>query len=426
MKKIWLLALIIGVVLAIAAILYFKVVRKSEVVVDIEAVGRRSVKSTIVCFGRITPRTDVEISAQVTGKIKRLLVDEGDTVKRSDTLVILDQSQYSAEVDRLRANLRSTQANLKQVEANLAKARDNLEKMRSLYSSGAVSKDALVEAETQVAVLEAQYSAAKESIESAQAALRQSVENLNQTVILSPIDGVVTSLKAETGEFVVVGTMNNPGSVIMTISQLSELLAEVSVDEADVVNVRVGQKAKVELEAFPDTFFDGRVVQVSKRAASSATLSSDSEARATFEVKIAIDNPDPRTLPGMSVTATIETSSKDSVLAIPLMSVVSYPDPVTGKIGEGVFVYENGTVTKKPVKLGISGEQYSEVVEGLSDNDTIITGPLKVFRTLEDGTKVKARRAEAKKHGTDFGRGGRPRDGQGRPPFGGPPPRGPR
>ena len=340
--------------------------------VEVEHPRRRTIKSTVIAFGRVEPKSDVNISAEVSEKIESLYVDEGDTVHTGDTLVVLNPGRYLAA-------LKGAEAQVRQVKANLKKARENLAHTKALYESGAVSKDALLAAQTEVDVLEAQ-------LQSAEASLKEAQNDLNHTVILSPMDGIVTKIQAKKGEFVVVGTMNNPGSVIMTIAQLTDLQAKVDVDEADVVDLQIGQPAKIELDAFPDTFFSGRVVQISHQA--KVQNLGGEESRATFEVKIAIENPSPQIKPGMSVTATITTAVHDSVLAVPLSSIVAYHDTLTGKDREGVFVVEGGIARKKPVKTGISDDKFIEIVEGLTPSDLVVVGPFSVLRTLKDGEKV--------------------------------------
>ena len=376
MKKFIIIGIIVVAIIAIVAGL--AILRKMQGITRIVEAGKaekRSIESTVVAFGRVEPKSDVNISSEVTEKIERLYIEEGDTVKSGDMLVLLNQDRYKAALSR-------AEASVTQVEANLRKARDNLQKVQELRKTGAVSDDGLLASQSEVAVLEAQ-------LQSARAALDEAQNSLSQTIIKSPLDGIVTSLQAEKGEFVIVGTMNNPGSVIMTIAQLTDMQAEVDVDEADVVELEPGQYTKVELDAVPDTFFAGTVVQVAHQAKVQSV--GGEETRASFEVHIAIIDPSPKIRPGMSVTATITTAQHDSVLSVPLSAVVAYQDSNDSKKaeGEGLFTIRDGIANKVRVRTGISDDKYIEVLEGLTAEEMVVSGPFKVLRELEDGDKVR-------------------------------------
>ncbi|RKZ34875.1 hypothetical protein DRQ33_01190 [bacterium] len=386
MKK-YLWVIIILVVLVIFALAIFaRFTGSKEKLVEVGNVEPRTIKSTVIAFGRIEPKSDVNISAEVTEKIETLYVEEGDTVKLGDTLVKLNRERYLAAVNKAKAQV-------SQVEANLSKAKENFKRISELYKSGAVSKDAFISAKTEVDIFEAQ-------LESARAALKEANNNLSQTIITAPMDGIVTSVQAEKGEFVVVGTMNNPGSVIMQIAQLTDMQAKVEVDEADIVDLELGQYAKIELDALPDTFFDGRVVQIAHKA--NVQSVGGEETRAVFYVDIAILDPSKELRPGMSVTATITTAIHDSVLAIPLSSIVAYRDTITDKESEAVFIIENGIAQKKPVKTGISDDRFIEITDGLTESDQIVIGPFKILRELKEGDKVKVIKKPEFKPGRKF------------------------
>ncbi|MCD6595935.1 efflux RND transporter periplasmic adaptor subunit [bacterium] len=375
MKKfIWIIAIIVVIGIIIVAGISYKAMHKNKKLVDVGKISPRTIKSTVIAFGRIEPKSDVNISAEVSEKIESLYVDEGDTVEIGDTLVILNRDRYIASLNK-------AQAQVSQVRANLNKAQDNLRKTNELKKSGAVSDDALLSAKTEVDVLEAQ-------LQSAQATLREARDNLAHTIIKAPIDGIVTFVQAEKGEFVVVGTMNNIGSAIMTIAQLTDLQAKVEVDEADIVDLELAQFSKIELDALPDTFFEGRTVQISHQA--NVQNIGGEETRATFYVYIALVNPSPKIRPGMSVTATITTAEHDSVLAVQLSAVVAYRDTATDRDGEAVFIVDNGIAKKKPIKTGISDDRFVEVTDGISMGESVITGPFKVLRELKEGDKVQS------------------------------------
>lgn len=379
MKKTIIIAgIIFFLLIIIGAVGIFLKTKGSAKLVQIEKAERQTITSTVIAFGHVEPKSDVNISAEVSEKIEKIFVEEGDTVAVGDKLVLLNQERFQAAVTQASAQVR-------QVEANIRRARENLSKMDELHKSGAVSDDALSAAKTEIEVLMAQ-------LESANASLRQAQQNLAQTLITSPLNGIVTSISAEKGEFVIVGTMNNIGSVIMTIAQLGSMQAIVDVDEADVVDVEPGQYAKIELDAISDTFVEGTVVQVAHQAKKLSQMQSAAggETRASFEVKIAITDASPKIRPGMSVTATITTAKLDSVLAVPLSAIVAYRDSINNKDVEGVFIVENNIVRKVRIKTGISDDKYMQVLDGIEEGDMIVTGPFKMLRSLADGDRVKA------------------------------------
>ncbi len=375
MKKFIIIGVIIIVLIVVIVGIFAAMRLKGDTKsVQVGRILKRTIESTVIAFGRVEPKSDVDISAEVSEKIEKLYVDEGDTVKTGDILVRLNRDRFLAAVNR-------AQAQVHQVEANLKKAQQNLNKVRELKSSGAVSDDALLTAQTEVDVLNAQ-------LQSAQASLQEAQDNLKQTIIKSPLDGIVTSLKAEDGEFVIVGTMNNPGSIIMTIAQLTDMQTIIDVDEADVVDIVPGQYAKLELDAIPDTFFSGTVIQVAHQAKVQSV--GGEETRATFEVKVAIKKPSPKIRPGMSVTTTITTAKHDSVPSAPLSAIVAYHDTIENKEGEGLFIVEDGVAKKILVHTGISDDRFIEITDGAKVGEKIITGPFKMLRELSDGDKVKS------------------------------------
>ncbi len=382
-KFILIMAFVFIVLLVVVGMMFALKLKGGVKLVQTDVVRRRTIESSVIAFGRVEPKSDVNISAEVSERIERILVEEGDTVKVGDLLVELNRDRLAAAVNRALAQVH-------QVEANLNRARDNLAKTEKLHSEGVVSDDALLSAQTEVAVLEAQ-------LESANAALNEARDNLAQTIIRSPLDGIVTSIQAEKGEFVIVGTMNNPGSVIMTIAQLTDMQARVDVDEADVVDVCPGQRARIELDAIPDTFFNGTVVQVAHQAKVQSV--GGQETRASFDVKIAIENPSPKIRPGMSVTATIITAKHDSTVSIPLSAVVAYHDTLTNREGEGVFVVRDGIARKVRIKTGISDDRFIEVLDGVSEGDVVVSGPFNVLRGLSDGDRVRPIERGGKKRG---------------------------
>ncbi|MBN1755410.1 efflux RND transporter periplasmic adaptor subunit [bacterium] len=412
MKKIVIIGIVIVFAIFIFALVAFKFhASKQAIPVRVEQVGRMDLESSVTGFGRVQPTREVDISAKVTGEIVKLYVQEGDTVQRGDTLLQVDRSKYAAMLEQAKANLRSSNSLVIQAEANLKQSRDNLERLRELYGKEFISDQQFEDGQTQVEILEAQLQSAKDGVLRAKGAVDEAQEAYDETIIKAPQGGIVTGLSAEEGEYVIVGTMNIPGSVIMSISQLNEMEAEIEVDETDVVKVETGQEARLEIDAFPDTLFRGTVIQISNKARISG--SSTQGVVASFDVKLSIEDYVPGLRPGMSISADIITQRRDSVIAVPIQAVVpeikesriadkstdsdSTEDRLSDEPGgqkmkdrrEIVFILKENIARAQPVRTGISDDRYIEILEGLEGDETIVVGSYKVLRELRDGDKVK-------------------------------------
>ena len=376
MKRWWLIPVVISVLL-----LAFYVARSAKgkrIPVMVDIVRRSDISENVSAFGSIQPKEEVNISANVSARIVHLYVDEGDTVSFGDTLVQLDKKRFEAIYEQAEASLRSAEAQARQAEATLRKASDEFARAETLYQKKLISYDDYLEAKTSFEIAEAQYQSACEQVSRARGQVDEALENLNETVIISPTDGVVVSLNAEEGEIVLVGTMNNPGTVIMRIADLSNMEAKLEVDETDVVDLAPGQLASVTVDALPDTTLSARLIQVSNYA----TTTGGQEQVANFEVLLAIMDDISELRPGMSCSAEITTREKSDVLVVPIQSVV-YRE---GR--EVVFVVEDGVARERPVKTGIADNVNIEIESGIEEGETVITGSYKVLRTIQDGDKV--------------------------------------
>lgn len=400
MKKL----IIILVILAVIAALVFGAIymrRKASGVTQVttETVQRRDILQVVTAFGSLNPQVEVAISSKVIGQLERLYVEEGDTVAKGDTLVELERNRYRAAVSSAQAALRSARSDVSRVEANLNQAKETLRRSQAMFDKNLISEDALLQAQTQVEVQEAMLESAKNNVDRAQGTLEETQDDLDQTTIIAPVSGVVISLAVEEGENVITGTMNNPGSVIMTIAQLDAMEAVVDVDEADVVSLDIGQKVKVEVDAFADTFLVGEVVKI----ANSAKLQSvgGQETVANYEVKISVPEPFEGIRPGMSCTAEIEVEKAESVLSVPIQSIVTAREE-PGKESEekpssrngmmrkkdAVFVVKNGVARQRIVETGIADDRYIEIKEGIEEDDNVVTGRYEALRALQDGDHV--------------------------------------
>ena len=383
--------------------------------VQTDKVKKSDLTAFVTANGKIEPKTKVKISAYVPAKIVGLPVKEGDRVRRGQLLVQLDPLSYQASLDQVQASLQSSQARLNLAKANLEQSELVFKRQKQLFEKNLTSQEQFDAARTQYNVYQAEYDAALHLVSQNKAALEQAQDNLNKTTVTSPIHGVVTDLNAEVGEIVLVGTMNNPGTVIMTVSDLSEIEAEVEVDETDIANVNIGQEAKFKIDAFPDTTFKGKVTEISNTGKVEG-LGTQNQVT-SFKVKVQLIDQVPEVRPGMSCSVDIVTDEKNDVLNLPIQAVVlrepkkektdkkskkvkdekttavtSTNDPKEKnkkKELEGVFVVKNGRAVFVPVQTGIADQQNIEITSGIQEKEEVITGSYKILRTLKDGDKVK-------------------------------------
>jgi HlyD family secretion protein len=388
--------IVLGVILVIALIIVFNLrsQREKTVKVTIAKVAATDLTSIISASGEIKPKKNVEISALVPGRIIKIGIEEGDIVKAGDFLLKLDSTQYEAVAEGNRASIRSFKAQLVQDEARFRKDKGAYERQKRLFDEQLISFDQLETAKLQYDVSTAQVRGIKSQIENAEASLKSTMDNLNKTTFVSPIDGMITSLRVEEGEMAIIGTMNNPGTVLLTIADLSVMEVEVEVDETDVFGVQLDQSANVRVDAYPDTVFKGKVTEIGSSALQKATATTQESK--DFKVVITLDDPAHKLKPGLSASADIVTAEKKGVLAIPIASLVLREKPAEGKDKksgveeEGVYAVESGRVKFRTVVKGITGGMNIEIASGLKEGQEIVTGPYNALRELKDGTLVKS------------------------------------
>lgn len=396
--------------------------------VQAEEVSLSDITSVVTATGRVEPKTQVNMSANISAKITHMAVEEGDTVRKGQLLLQLEPDRFEAYFEQMQASLFSAQAQRKLAEANLEKAELDFRRQKGLYDRNLTSQEAYDAARVNYNVQTAQYESAQNTVEQYQAQLKQARDELDKTTIKAPMSGVVTALYAEEGENVIVGTMNNPGTVILVISDLSEIEVKAEVDETDVGFVKLGQKVDIELDAFPDTTFRGIVTEIGSSAQVQGMTTQ--EQVVNFIVTILLQDEVPSIKPGMSATVDITTGSKEKILNIPIQAVVmreltddslkvllgekspkkeqsSSDNDSTKKEGkkkeeekkevEGVFLLKGGSAVFRPVSTGIADQQNIEITKGLAETDTVVTGSYRTLRTLKDGDKVKIKRGLAEK-----------------------------
>jgi len=419
------LMIAIGVPL-LAAIVVANVMRASGGRTEVQAadVKRAPIASTVRAPGRVQPETMVKMSANVPGEVVRLAVKEGDRVRKGQFLLQLDDTQYRAQVREAKAALESARSNLRLAEAAFAQTDASLKRKEALFAQNLVSPEELEAARTQRNSDRARVDGSMEEVQRAEATLQSSEDTLRKTRYASPIDGTVTQLNIEEGEIAVVGTMNNPGTVILTVANMNGMKVESDVDETDVTAVRLGQTASVKIDAFPDTTFTGAVVEI----ANSPKIEDQGtqEQQTNFEVDVRIDAPPATLRPGMTADVEVKTASKDSVICVPIQAVVvrtpeelepakkgrrkkpskdaaaaAASNPAAAKKEEirGVFLIVDGKAQFRKVKTGIASDTDFEVEGDLKPGDKVVTGPFRVLRTLKPGAALKIE--EARKPGSE-------------------------
>jgi len=435
-----------GVVVLLGAVAYanFKFRRTEGVTVYAEAVQMRKLDAIVSASGKIQPKRSVNISADTMGRVTDLQVNEGDRVERGQFLLQIDprtlrsrvQSSEAAvaaarsQTEQLALSIESTRTALKQAE-------DNLKRQQELWKGGLTTRETLERAENDVKIRQAELRSQEQQIRTQQlrmeqehASLESARYDLSKVRIESPIMGIVTRRNIEEGETVVVGTMNNAGTVLLTIADMSVIEAEVEVDETDIPSVQIGQPAKVTIDAMPGQTFTARVTEIGNSPIQIAGAPQTVQAT-NFKVVVTIEGEIPEVRPGFTCTAEITTATREQALAVPIQAttvremlvdeqgqIVRQPastDPrrsggvqaaeprpgETRKELEGVFVVRDGKAVFEHVTTGIAGDKYFEVLAGLKDGDQVVTGPFSSVRELNDGVSVKVETAPR-------GPGGRP------------------
>lgn len=397
--------------------------------VKVEVLNRAPIESWVRAPGKIEPVRTVQISSNVQGRVSVLEVAEGDRVGAGSLLLRLDDERYRSQATQMRSRLEAAIAQVRVSEAQEARARQDLERKERLFQQKLISPEAIEEAATTARVESARAEAAREEVQSTRAQLEQAEADLEETVFYAPISGIVTALNVEKGENVITGTMNNPGTVILTLAELDTMQVLAEVDETDVVRIARDQVAKIEVDALLGETLAGRVTSVgqSGRASSSAGEGTN------FHVEVRIEAPLSSLRPGMSADVEILTGSREDALVVPIQSLTAQPEsrvaewraePEEGKakgsrrsrrsesarseeadataLGEerieGIFVLSEGTARFHAVELGLRSETHVEILTAdpeLEVGAEVVVGPYRTLRELSDRDRVKASSAPA-------------------------------
>ncbi len=413
-----------GVLLIVLVMVSASAKRDKGIEVRFETVGRRDLVAAVTASGKIQPKKKVDISADITGRITRIAVREGDLVQKGQFLLQIDPTIYQANLQRAQAAMSSAEAGAVQARASRDQAQRALQRTKELreQNPNLISQEQLEQAQTAFDIAEANLTAAQHLVEQSRAGLQESRDQLAKTHLVAPMAGRVTRLAVEEGEVAVPGTFSRETGLLLTISDLSVIQTKVQVDETDVVRLHMGDSVDVTIDAFPDTTFIGRVTKVSNSAilTAASAAAGQSDRAVDYEVEITLSNPPAEVRPDLSATARIITDTRKQALAIPIIALTvrentpisteqrsggrgtaqaATPRPAaadTGKRGaankketEGVFLVHSGIATFHPVKVGIAGEEHFEVVEGVHQGDTIVAGPYQAIRDLKEGARVR-------------------------------------
>jgi len=410
MKKALLIGLPVVAVIVIGGLTLASRKRGVEgVEVQIENVGRRRVVQTVTATGKIQPMIQVNISADVSAKITRLDVEEGQWVEQGSLLVELDRERYLAAVQSAEANLSAAQANANLARENMVKAEKDYVRTKELFERNLESQATLDTVYAAAEVEKARYQSALDQVGQAKASLRQSRDDLAKTTIYAPMAGTVSKLNKEVGEIALGSQFQE--DVIMEISNLEGMEALVDVDENDIVSVSIGDEAEIEVDALPDVKLKGRVTEIANSAKSSGQGTTDEKTE--FEVKVAVVDPVPELRPGMTASAEIVTEVCDDCLSVPIQSVAVRTMDQLGAENEDegearftpdsegfvqiVWVVADGRAQARQVKTGIQSETFIEVLEGLDEEDQVVTGNYRaISRDLRDGSMVTVDSADSK------------------------------
>lgn len=406
-------ALIIAGAAVLIAVIIFASVRaggSNSEKVYVEPVTPRLIEAIVTAPGEISSKVKVNISAHIVGKIERIYFQEGDNVRKGQKLVDLEQYAYAAQRDRARADLANRRIEVQRADVAMKTADLAYKRAVNMRQQGIQAQELFDKAELDLENARAGYQSAQEGVHQGQAMLEQAETDLSHTTIVSPIDGKVVQLNAHEGEVVVTGTMNNPGSVIAVIADLSEILVESDVNETDVVSLRLGMPAKVKVDAVTDKEYHGRVSEIG----SSATARQSAGAGIRyFKVKVAIDNADDRLRPGMTSQVSIITSTAPNALTVPIQSVVERAPPsLAKKKGDAeddeslpkkkyVFVVKDGKAKMTEVTTGISDATHVAIQSGVKKDEPVVTGPFRTLKKLKDGDAVEITKEETKKTETE-------------------------
>ncbi len=427
--------IVIALVAIVVANLAFK--RSDAVTVNVEPIKKQRLEAIVSASGTIQPKRSVNISADTMGRVTSLAVNEGDRVKQGQFLLQIDPRNLRSRVDSGEASMQASASQLEQAKVMIESSRtalllaqENVRRQRELWKQGLTTKETLDRTENETKLREIELQERIKAVETLRlrvlqerAMLEGARYDLSKVRIESPINGLVTRRNIEEGETVVIGTMNNPGTVLLTIADMSIIEAEVEVDETDIPGVKIGQKAVIRIDAVPNQTFNGKVTEVGNSPIQATGQAAAGQQATNFKVVVTLEGEIPEVRPGFTCTAEITTATRDMALSVPIQALAvrelifdekgaivrppkeegrrprrpslgaasaeELPKGQTRREEEGVFVVRNKVAEFVPVKTGIAGEKYFELLSGPKEGEQVITGPFSSVRNLQDGDSVK-------------------------------------
>jgi len=400
--------IIVGAIILVAVIIFASVRgggSKGESVY-VEPVTQRNIQAIVTAPGEVNPKVKVNISAYIIAKIYKLYFKEGDSVQKGQRLVDLERTAYQAAYSRAAAAVSNSRIEVARARTNVATTELAYKRAVNLKQQGIQAQELFDQARQSHDNAVAAYDSANQGVAQAQALLQQAQNDLDHTTILSPMNGKAVQVNAHEGEVVIPGTMNNPGSVIAVIADLSEILVEADVGETEITGIRLNEPSKVHVDAIPDKEYEGHVAEIGSSAALKQGVGAGMR---YFKVKVQFDNPDDRLRPGMTAQVSIITTTSGSALSVPIQSVVERVPPALAKSKSGtededenapkskfVFIVKDGKVKMTEVKTGVSDTTHVALVSGVTKNDQIVTGPFRTLKKLKDGDSVEVTKEESK------------------------------
>ena len=378
------------VILAIAATIsasayvvpnYFKSNGKT---VDVATISRQVISPSILSSGFLAHEEEVMLSSEVIGKVDELMIEEGDSVKAGDLVLRVDDKNFLAGLEQSEASVRINTIDIERQEVRISNLERQFARSSSLYEKDLIGEEEYESLRNQLDLARIDFSSSKERLTQAEAQLDQVLDNLSKTKIISPIDGVVTSLDIKVGETAIASSTNIPGSSLMTIANPASIYTEVLVDEADIANIEIGQRAEIVAIAYPDQPMTGVV-----RFIANTAKIAPGRTGLSFVVKIDITDPGEVVLrPGMSCRAEIFTQQEQSVAAVPIEAVIFEEDRAELRSEHFIFINDNGVARKTKVEIGLSDDEYQELISQVDSNIEIVVGPNREIRNLIDGDRI--------------------------------------
>jgi HlyD family secretion protein len=398
-RKRWIVAAVLVAVVGGGVALFLARRGPKATPVQLAAVGREDLQAKVTANGRVQAQRKVDISATIPGQITQLAVDEGDVVTKGQLLLQIDASNPRAVARSSQFSMQALRKEIDSARATRDQAKIDVERAEINFQGGIAPLAEVQRARTALYTAEAGLLAVEQRVEEARAMLEGARDTLAKTTVRSPIDGVVTARRVEEGEVAVVGVQNSPGTVLLTISDMSVVEPEMEVDETSIPQVAVGQEALLRIDAYPNRTFSGVVTEVG----GSPLLGTNPAVEAIkFKVKIRMADPPPGIKPGLSVQADVLTGFRARALTVPIQALVLREKerqpgqaPIRGepRDEEGVWVVEKGKVAFRPIRAGMLGELSVEVLSGLAGGETIVTGPFRALRSLKPGDAVREDKA---------------------------------